>query len=90
MNNRYTISTGYSLDTDRYDACVYFDHEAIAELYLEEDTKKIVIEFNHEFTLKQAYNLSDFIKAIKDAERTFRDYLASGDEPIYPYCPSES
>jgi hypothetical protein len=86
MKNRYTISTGYSLDTDRYDARIYFDHKEIAELYLDEDTKKIIIEFNNEFTLKQAYNLSDFVQAMKDAERTFRDYLASGNEPIYPHC----
>ena len=80
MNNRYTISTGYSLDTDRYDAYIHFDHEAIAELYLDESTKEIIIEFNKEFTLKQAYNLSDFIQAIKNAERIFRDYLSGGDE----------
>ncbi len=86
MNNRYTISTGYSLDTDRYDAHLSFDHKVIAELRLDTDKKKIIIEFNNEFTLKQAYNLSDFVQAIKDAERIFRDYLASGDEPICPHC----
>ena len=88
MNNRYTISTGYSSDTDRYDAHISFDHEVIAELYLDKKAKKIIIEFNNKYTLKQAYNLSDFVKAVKDAERTFRDYLASGDEPIYPHCAS--
>ena len=80
MQDNYSISTGYSLDTDRYDASIAFDHEVIAQMYLREGSKEIMIEFNDEFTPKQAYNLTDFIRIIKEAEESFREYLA-GDAP---------
>ena len=84
MNDRYSISTGYTVDTDRYDACVCYDDKTIAELYLDEITNKIVINFNNDFTSKQPYNLSEFVKIIQSAEKTFREYLAGGEDPIYP------
>ena len=75
MQGKYSISTGYSIDTDKYDAVIFFGSKEIAKLYLEEPSRRIMIEFNAEFTPEQAYHLSDLVEVIKEAEKTFLEYL---------------